>query len=177
MAPYAHLRGRTTHVNSASRGDAVHSTTGVVGLIDVLDLVQRVSGGAVDADAPLMEAGVDSLGAVELRTQLQKLAGESATLPSTIVFDHPTARALVSIVSPAPTPARVIVFTGTLSAKDSMVTITSSRETLPRGVVRIWGIEANAYNTVTEVPNSRWDPVGIGGWWGGHAGPIQNGAP
>ena len=57
-------------------------------------MVMRTAGGSVDADAPLMEAGLDSLGAVELRNQLQQAAGEgAATLPSTLVFDHPTAGA------------------------------------------------------------------------------------
>jgi hypothetical protein len=39
----------------------------VISLQTVLEMVQRTAGSAVDADAPLMEAGVDSLGAVELR--------------------------------------------------------------------------------------------------------------
>ena len=57
-------------------------------------MVQNAAGSAVDADAPLMEAGIDSLGAVELRNQLQAAIGEGVTLPSTVVFDHPTARQL-----------------------------------------------------------------------------------
>jgi len=66
-----------------------------VSLEAVLELVRRTAGGAVGADAPLMEAGVDSLGAVELRNQLQTAAGaDGAALPSTLVFDHPTARQL-----------------------------------------------------------------------------------
>ena len=44
----------------------------VVSLETVLALAARTSGGVVDADAPLMEAGLDSLGAVELRNQLQQ---------------------------------------------------------------------------------------------------------
>ena len=60
----------------------------------VLEMVRRTAGGAVDADAPLMEAGVDSLGAVELRNQLQRAVGDGVALSSTLMFDHPTARAL-----------------------------------------------------------------------------------
>ena len=43
-----------------------------VSLETVLALAERTAGGAVDADMPLLEAGLDSLGAVELRNQLQQ---------------------------------------------------------------------------------------------------------
>jgi pimeloyl-ACP methyl ester carboxylesterase len=45
-----------------------------------------------------METGVDSLGAVELRNTLQQAAGAGNSLPSTLVFDHPTARQLSSFL-------------------------------------------------------------------------------
>ena len=71
----------------------------VVSLEAVLEMVRRTAGGTIDADAPLMEAGVDSLGAVELRNQLQAAAG-GASLSSTLVFDHPTARQLAAVLQP-----------------------------------------------------------------------------
>ena len=52
--------------------------------------------GTVDADIDLIEAGVDSLGAVELRTQLQTAAG--VQLPSTLMFDYPTARQIAALL-------------------------------------------------------------------------------
>ncbi|MDA9173010.1 acyl carrier protein [bacterium] len=43
-------------------------------------------------DSPLMSAGLDSIGATELSTLLnERLRTE---LPSTLLFDHPTLRAI-----------------------------------------------------------------------------------
>ncbi|SER47576.1 Acyl transferase domain-containing protein [Streptomyces sp. yr375] len=48
---------------------------------------------AVDPDAPLTDLGFNSLAAVELRNQLQSAVG--AHLSSTLVYDHPSAGAIV----------------------------------------------------------------------------------
>jgi len=55
---------------------------------DVQDAVSRILGSAVPASEPLMAAGLDSLGAVELRNSLEGSFGMQ--LPSTLVFDYPT---------------------------------------------------------------------------------------
>ena len=78
---------------------------GGASLAEVLELAKRTAGAAVDADMPLMEAGIDSLGAVELRNQLQATTGASS-LPSTLVFDYPTARQLASFLGPTGAPKK-----------------------------------------------------------------------
>eukprot|EP00964_Phaeocystis_antarctica_P041623 scaffold23810_cov87-Phaeocystis_antarctica.AAC.1 len=77
--------------------------------VEVRAVVSEVIGRDVDADTPLLEAGLDSLGAVELRSRLaQRLGGDAeAALPETLVFDYPTVRQLevhvASLVAPLQT--------------------------------------------------------------------------
>ena len=74
--------------------------------------VAHVLGGAsVAADTPLMAAGLDSLGAVELRKELSSVF--AVELPATAVFDYPTVAALAGWLA-ALVPAR-----GTSSASRS----------------------------------------------------------
>ena len=49
---------------------------------------------------PLMEAGLDSLGAVELRTALGSALGQE--LPATVTFDYPSVAALSRFLANQP---------------------------------------------------------------------------
>ena len=91
------------------------SCTRSVSLAAVLDMIKLTTGHAVDADAPLMDSGVDSLGAVELRNQLQQAVGNDADLSDTFMFNHPTARFIAIALQPVATHTQVEANTPTLS--------------------------------------------------------------
>lgn len=63
----------------------------------ILDVVQKMTGSDdLDMDTPLMESGVDSLMAVDLRTQLQ--ADFKIPMSSTIMFNYPTMGGLAAFL-------------------------------------------------------------------------------
>ena len=163
LAPYFHRRGRApTHaaVSAACDAQAAAVEANVPSLDSVLAMVRHTAGGFVDADAPLMQAGVDSLGAVELRNKLLG-ASRVGSLPSTVVFDHPTARGLASLLAPSPQPTKANCISGTTHLEQNLarVALLGASITLPRGVSRVWPMAATAYDTVTNVPTVRWEPV------------------
>jgi aryl carrier-like protein len=66
----------------------------------------------LDADAPLVGLGLDSLLAVELRNALSRGLALPRRLPATLLFDYPTIATLTDhllgmMVEAAPTPARL----------------------------------------------------------------------
>ena len=60
-------------------------------------VVEDVLGSSVGPDDPLMEAGLDSMAAVELHSSLQHMVGVS--LPATLVFDYGSVRAMALFVT------------------------------------------------------------------------------
>jgi acyl carrier protein len=75
-------------------------------LQQVQDAVAAVLGRAdTDPQQPLMEAGLDSLSAVELRNSLEAKLG--VELPTTLVFDYPTMASLAGFLASTVQPGAV----------------------------------------------------------------------
>lgn len=70
-------------------------------------IVAAVHGESVLPGLPLVQAGLDSLSAVELRNKLQEAF--SLQLPGTLVFDYPTVDALVAFIYPQLASERVAI--------------------------------------------------------------------
>ena len=144
----------------AAGDDKISASSCTVSLDWVLELVKRVSGGVVNADAPLMEAGVDSLGAVELTNQLQRVA-TGPSLPSTIVFDHPTARLLASLCEPSwEACAESALRACASSFARGLVAVCGLSALAPAGVTTVHELRsllACGYDAISQVPATRWD--------------------
>jgi acyl carrier protein len=72
----------------------------------VTETVQSVMGFTPAPEQPLMEAGLDSLGAVELKNALASRFG--AELPATLTFDYPSITALAAFIASVADTAVVV---------------------------------------------------------------------
>jgi len=68
----------------------------------VAETVVSILGASVVEDQPLMEAGLDSLGAVDLRNAFS--AQFSLELPATFTFDQPSVAAMAAYIAAAVAP-------------------------------------------------------------------------
>jgi hypothetical protein len=85
----------------------------------VRETVRELMGSEVSADVPLMEAGLDSLGATEFQSRLSQRLGGDITLSDTLIFDFPTLRQIeahVTTLLPATSAAAPAAAVGGLPA-------------------------------------------------------------
>ncbi|MEV0335650.1 type I polyketide synthase [Nocardia sp. NPDC050717] len=136
----------------------------------VLDLVREHAAAVlghgsaddIDADARFDTLGFDSLGGVEFRNRLAKATG--VQLPSTLVFDHPTAAAVAALLrakiagtESGPRTTRV----SRRARADEPIAIVGMSCRFPGGVRtpdQLWDLVRSGTDATTEFPDDRgWD--------------------
>ncbi|MFK0255095.1 beta-ketoacyl synthase N-terminal-like domain-containing protein [Streptomyces sp. NPDC090445] len=114
VRPAARPAGAGEGIEAAPPGEAAAGHAAAARPLDADELLLLVRESAaavlgygdadsVDPDLPFLELGAGSLAAVELRGRLSRAL--DLALPSTVVFDHPTARALAAHLWEQPAPA------------------------------------------------------------------------
>ena len=152
----------------------------------VQETVSKLAGSDVSADAPLMEAGLDSLGATEFQSRLSQRLGVETMLPDTLIFDFPTLRQIeahVVTLLPATHAAAPAAAVGGITAglmqlfaskrtsapsnavpvhqasRAACPALTGMSQSLPGGVTAtraLWHMTTTAHDSVAEVPTARW---------------------
>ncbi|KAB2346143.1 type I polyketide synthase [Actinomadura rudentiformis] len=125
----------------------------------------HASGDAVEPDRAFRDLGFDSLAAVELRNRLGAATG--LRLPATLVFDHPTSRALAAHLTTHFTEPAVASEPAVVSRAedDEPIAIVAMSCRFP-GDVRtpedLWRLVAEGQDTISGFPEDRgWDLAGL----------------
>ncbi|MGV9546434.1 SDR family NAD(P)-dependent oxidoreductase, partial [Nocardia beijingensis] len=155
-APTSSLGTRLSRVPEARRAAVVLDVVRV----QAAAVLGRASADEISAEERFGEIGFDSLGGVEFRNRLAKATGLS--LPSTLVFDYPTASAVanfvLSRVEGLAKPQTPIARTARV---DEPIAIVGTSCRFPGGVEspgQLWNLVAGGVDGIGEFPTDRgWD--------------------
>ena len=124
-------------------------------------MAAEVVGNEVDPDEPLMAAGMDSLSSVEFRNRLTAECS-FAKFPNTLMFDHPTLRAITNLVTSQLRPEEAV--------QDAPVQSAAPSANLPLATLGLYcrfpsgdGLQASwekwlrKTDCITEIPYLRWE--------------------
>ncbi|MFE3743016.1 SDR family NAD(P)-dependent oxidoreductase, partial [Streptomyces sp. NPDC059134] len=179
--PHTMMRGLVRRRTRRSAAGGSAATAGLVQRLEVLGAEERrevlldlvrgqiavVLGHAgaqtVDPARAFQDLGFDSLTAVELRNRLGKSTG--LRLPATVVFDYPTANALVGYLLDelfgVVEPAAVVPVSALPSVADDPIVIVGMACRYPGGVASpedLWRVVSEGADAVSEFPVNRgWD--------------------
>ncbi|MEV0136834.1 SDR family NAD(P)-dependent oxidoreductase, partial [Dactylosporangium sp. NPDC050688] len=120
----------------------------------------HAAGDDVDPHRGFLEAGFDSLTALELRNRLATATG--LTLPATVLFDHPTPEALARLLLSQFSGARTVEAVRAAVPTDEPVAIVAMSCRYPGGVGTpedLWRLVADGIDAVGPFPDDRGWPV------------------
>ena len=121
----------------------------------VESIVQSLVGNRVPNDAPLMDAGLDSQAANELKTELDAAFG--LDVPATAAYDFPTIFALsayvASRIAPAPTTSAITFGTTGLAASGDADYMNIVADIVGADLL----VPVHSGDGVSRVPSHRWD--------------------
>ena len=126
--------------------------------------LEHVLGHTVGADEPLLAAGLDSIGTGEVHSKLEHSTG--ITLPSTLVFDYPTASAIIALLlelqphaSTSPSKDEDSVGGGPLPIRRQRQSHEAVVSTISQRVSKVLG---NAHGVDVPLMSAGLDSLGVG---------------
>ncbi|WP_456043568.1 SDR family NAD(P)-dependent oxidoreductase [Streptomyces rochei] len=178
----AHRAARPVAGGPAAAGEGGPGAGGLAGQLaglpepkareTLLDLVRshaawvlgHASADPIDPDRAFLELGYDSLTALELRNRLKIVSG--VPLPTTVVFDYPSARSLADLLmeellgdrEDTATPATAPASGGGATADDEPIAIVGIGCRYPGGVTGpddLWRMVAEGIDGISEFPADR----------------------
>ena len=155
------LDNQLARVGSKGAPSTEQVSSGAAAHVAIHAVSQELIGATVSTDVPLMQAGLDSLGATEFRSRLSERLG-GVDLPATLIFDFSTLRQIEAhLIETDPLSDLVPDLRASRSDEGRLrVSIDGSSALLPSGASSLRSSSCTLMcgcDAIVQVPVARWD--------------------